>query len=395
MTASVAHDVLRRMASPPPPAPEDVPITSSRAVRLAITRAADKTHNMVLSVSSLREEVLSLDALLEVFEPSLMLVGMLSKGHICGLAALDLNLRGALVELQTIGQVLAEVPEDRTPTNTDARMTAPLIAAFLAHLRDTAVRTPLDGWGTGFDVGEKISSTRAAGLILDEGQYRLIRLMLDLGIGDRQAELVIALPCHVETVAKVVTPEVHGDWETRFRTVVDGSSAKLEAVLHRFKIQLHQAQNLAVGQVLPLPGCTVGSVKLIAGDGRKVATARLGQSGGMRAVRIEAAPHIQMDDIGQLSAGAGEIGLPSMGNGGFDMDAAAPMMAMDVGMSDDPAPDLDMSLNGDSAAPDLDMSFGNDDPAPDLEMPMAAPMSFGEEDVSGEPAALSWDDEEL
>ncbi len=176
-------------------------------------------------------------------------------------------------------------------------MAQPIIAAFLARLQETAERTALDAWGAGVVVSDKIASARAAGLILDDGRYRVIRLALNLGNGDRTGELTVALLCREEVVAKAVEPEKTVDWDDQFRRVIDGSPMRLNAVLHSFKLQLHQAKSLAVGQVVPLPGCTVSSVKLLAGDGRKVATARLGQSGGMRAVRIEAAPHLQMSEI--------------------------------------------------------------------------------------------------
>lgn len=363
MTRQVAHDVLRRMASPPPAAPEDVPITSSKAIRLAITRAADKTHACALSVSSLREEVLSLEDLLKAFDPALMLLGMQVGGKLAGLAALDLNMRAALLELQTVGKILPDPPEDRPATGTDARMAQALIGSFLDHLQKTAVTTALDGWGVGYDVGDKVASTRAAGLVLEEGHYRLIRVSLDLDAGDRQAELCVALPHLAQTAGKIVAPEVLGDWESRFRSVVDGSPAQLEAILHRFKVPLHQAQSLSVGQVLPLPGCTVSSIKLMAKDGRKVATARLGQSGGMRAIRIEAAPHLEMSEMAHLPSAAGVNGVEQ----GFDM-------------------------GGDDATMDI----------AEHDMPMAAPMdmteplSWDDEDVAGtdtEDAALDWSNE--
>lgn len=387
MTRQVAHDVLRRMASPPPPAPEDVPITSSRAIRLAITRAADKTHDFVVSVSSLREEVLSLDQLLAALEPELMLIGMTAGGVMTGLAALDLNMRTALLEVQTVGMVLPDVPEDRPPTGTDAQMAQPLIEAFLHHLQDSAERTPLDGWGLGFNAGDKINSTRAAGLILDDGKYRLIRLSLDLGVGDRTAELALALPCRAETVGRVLTPEVTGDWDERFRKVVDGSPARLDAELHRFKLPLHQAENLVVGQVLPLTGCTVSSVKILARDGRKVATARLGQSAGMRAVRIEVPPQVALSDMDQLGKGdmPSLAGLPETG-AAFDIDGATDMM------------DIDNAAHDDDGGLDMPMAAPIDMPEADDMAVAAAPLSWDDEDLEADPVApakLSWEDEGL
>ena len=58
-----------------------------------------------------------------------------------------------------------------------------------------------------------------------------------------------------------------------------------------------QAQTLRVGQVLPLSGCTVHSVRMVSADGRDVGAAKLGQSGGMRAIRIETAPPADMMDL--------------------------------------------------------------------------------------------------
>jgi flagellar motor switch protein FliM len=335
MGGQVAHHVLRRMATPPPPAPEDVPITSSRAIRLAITRAADLTHDLALGVSALREEVVSLDDLLAAFDSSWMLIAMTSDKHITGLAALDLNMRAALVEVQTMGKVLDDAPEDRKPTGTDAGMAQPLISAFLAQLQDTAKRTPLDGWALNVDVGDRINSARAAGLVLDECKYRLIRISVDLGAGNRQAELALALPSRAEVCGKVIKPEISGDWETRFCTVINGSQAQLDAILHKFSIPLHRAEALAVGQVFPLPGCTVSSVKLIAGDGRKVASARLGQSGGMRAVRIEVAPNIFMDEMEHLSGDQGMAGNTLLSAPAIAIATSTSTPIIDIGMTDD------------------------------------------------------------
>ena len=349
MTGQLAHDVLRRMATPLPPAPEDVPVTSSRAIRLAITRAADKTHDMVVSVNSLQEEVMSLEDLLGSLGPELMLLAMMSGNQILGIAAVGGELRSALMELQTIGRVLDLPAEERAPTRTDARMSEPLLNAFLSDLKETAIQTPLDGWGHNFVVGEKMETTRAVGLILEDGPYHVIRISLDLGVADRVSELSIALPHLAKAASTVTKAEPVGDWDAQFKTVIDSSPAQLTAQLHRFNLPLYQAENLSVGQVLPLPGCTVGSVKLLACDGRRVATARLGQSGGMRAVRIEAAPHLQMEDMDNLGVSQERGGLPSMGLGEepISMGDDMPMMAVEIDAEEDAPVDVAMPLSWD------------------------------------------------
>jgi flagellar motor switch protein FliM len=52
-------------------------------------------------------------------------------------------------------------------------------------------------------------------------------------------------------------------------------------------LPIHKIEGFEVGQVLHLPGTTVGSVNLKGPDGAHVATAQLGQVAGKRAVRIE------------------------------------------------------------------------------------------------------------
>lgn len=381
MTGQLAHDVLRRMATPPPAEPENVPITSSRAVRMAITRAADKTHDMVVSVNSLQEEVMSLEDLLGSLGPDLMLLAMMTGGQMMGIAAIGGELRAALMELQTVGRVLDNPAEDRGPTNTDARMSEPMLNAFLKHLQDTAVQTPLDGWGHDFAVGEKIGSTRAAGLLLEDAAYHVIRMSLDLGVGGRMSDLSIALPHRERSAGKVVKPETSGNWDEQFKAVIDGSPARLTAMLHRFKLPLYQAENLHVGQILPLPGCTVSSVKLLACDGRRVATARLGQSGGMRAVRIEAAPHLQMEDMGNLDKGGASDGLAPMGMTQEGMGEDLPMMAVDMEEVEDPiAMAVDIDMTGDDSAATAPLSWDDEGLEGDDQQEDAVALDWSNED---------------
>jgi hypothetical protein len=57
-------------------------------------------------------------------------------------------------------------------------------------------------------------------------------------------------------------------------------------VLVRMQVDLADLMGLGVEDVLPLFGASLETVQLEAADGRRVATARLGQARGMRALRI-------------------------------------------------------------------------------------------------------------
>jgi len=305
----VPHDVLRRMVSPPPPAPEDVPVTSSRAVRMATNRAADKTHDLALNVMGLREEVVSLEDMLTMPGTDDILIGIKQQDMLIGLVSADLQLRAALGEVQTIGHILQSTPEARPATATDCAMMTPMLQAIFAHLRETAARTPLEGWSDAVIVDKRLPSTRVAGLILPETPYRVISMTIDLQIEGREGTLMLALPDHLAAVTPPPEDKGDRDWSTRFQAVVNAAPVRLGAELARFKMELSKAQAIEVGQVLPLIGCKVTSVSLRARDGRRVATARLGQSGGMRAVRIETPITPEMHDLGPADADLSAMGL--------------------------------------------------------------------------------------
>ncbi len=84
-----------------------------------------------------------------------------------------------------------------------------------------------------------------------------------------------------------VAPDAASDWAAAMAAAVGLAPAELHAVLHRMRLSLRQVDGFHVGQVIALPGITVGSVRLEATDGRLLARARLGQMAGLRAVRVQ------------------------------------------------------------------------------------------------------------
>jgi flagellar motor switch protein FliM len=84
--------------------------------------------------------------------------------------------------------------------------------------------------------------------------------------------------------------------------VVMQTPTEVEAILGRLRLPLAIAEALKVGQVLPLLELDIGDVSLEASDGSRIANCRLGQSGGMRAVRVEPKPEIAMEEGGHFNA---------------------------------------------------------------------------------------------
>lgn len=374
MNRQVSHDVLRRMVSPPPRAPEDVPITSSRAMRLAVTRAADTTHRLALSVTQLREEVLDLDTMLAGIADDFMLVGMVDDTRtLLGLAAIDAGLRSALIEIQTIGKVLTGGVDDRPPTATDAKMAEPVLAAILHHLNETAERTPLDGWGQGLAPMGRVTDTRSAGLVLPEGDYRVLRLELDLRVEGRTGALIMALPDQAKRAVPLSDKEEQGDWDTLFQKAVNAAPVSLDAELHRFQSPLEAVQGFSVGDVIPLVGCDVTSVKLRARDGRKIATARLGQAGGKRAIRVEAAVAQDLSSLSSLGTSAAEAEDAGL--------MAISAMGENAGVLEDAA---------DRGGTDGIDAWSEEVATEDPDLAISAPMNSVEDNASGVDQSLDW-----
>jgi flagellar motor switch protein FliM len=302
MAGDGSTSILRRMTAGKSSGPEDVPITSSRAVRMAMRRAADKAHGLVISVLGLQEETIAVDGLSDAVDEAHLLVGITRGEALSGLCAIDLQLRAAIIEMQTMGRLQANDADPRPATATDAMMMTDLLAMFLKMLGETTARTDLDSWSDGAQVGRQVASLRAAGLVLADVEYRLIRLSLEFGGDGRKGELTLILPVGEATVAEVILPDVGPNWQKAFQKSVSEAPATLHARLHKFSLPLHEAECIAVGQIIPLPGCTVDSVKLYDPNGRFVTAARLGQFAGKRAVRMEPTQVLNMTETGVPAA---------------------------------------------------------------------------------------------
>ncbi|WP_108816123.1 FliM/FliN family flagellar motor switch protein [Loktanella sp. Alg231-35] len=331
MTDTTQATLLRRMIRPQTDEGADNPLTSSRAARLALTKSADSAIGLVLTVTSGAEETATLDDMLGALSDDLLLIGLGRAGTREGLVSVDLQLRAAIVEMQTVGALIDQPATDRAPTLTDCILSEPLLTTFLTAFPAAVIGTPLEGWADGVELDDRFKGVRSAGLMLTDCKYRIVRMNVDLGVAERQGQIVIALPL-VETAAPEVAVDPDPvDWDATFLDTVQAAPATLEAQLHRFTVPLATIQGLTVNQVLPLPGCTVDTVQLRAVDGgATVAVAKLGQLGGMRAVRLQPAPPPQLTEFAQ---GAVQEVPDLLSAGGYD------------GMDTSTEPPTDMMIN--------------------------------------------------
>ncbi len=297
MTDKAQISILRRMAKVALPIDDPAVMTPSRALRQAFSRAAETSVQLAVTVLGVTEEEGPLEQMLDQIDEAHLLVEVVGQGMLAGLAAMDVQTRSAVIELSTMGKLSAVAAVPRPVTGTDVMLCTPLVAEFLTLLPGFCADTTLDGWADGYVAGGRIASRRAAGLRLPDAVYRIARLTLDFGGAARQGEVVLMLPAHHAEAPPPPVADAPSKWAEQMVEAVGAAPANLHAVLHRLRLPIHQVEAFDVGQVIPLPGVTVSSVRLEGPDGALAARARLGQVSGMRAVRIEAMPVPELKDV--------------------------------------------------------------------------------------------------
>ena len=288
-------------------------LTPARALRLSLARAAQASVDLPLTVIAVQEEMLPLEAALDRLDAEALLIAVEGPGGTAGVAAIDAQLRCAVVEMQTLCGLDRDPATGRAISATDVALCAPLVDAMLADLDRNGEATELAGWTAGMAAGARIADIRRAGLTLSSGEMRLVRLTVDLGAEGREGTFAMVLPPAARPASDPPPADTFGP---RLRDTVMCAPADLQAVLHRMRMTWREVETLTVGQVLPLAGITVGSVRLEGTGGRLVAQARLGRAAGLRAVRIGAAAPMRMEEatvprrgMAQLAGADGEAAL--------------------------------------------------------------------------------------
>jgi flagellar motor switch protein FliM len=148
-----------------------------------------------------------------------------------------------------------------------------------------------------YDMGP-MDDLRTAGLVMMQGSYQSWRITVQLGGGDRQGEILIAMRPQIMTAP--ATTDAALKWSEALRDALQDAPADLKTVLSRMTLPMSKIEEFEVGQVIQLAGTTVGSVSLVGPGGEQIAMARLGQVAGKRAVRVEVEVIELQDDTPKL-----------------------------------------------------------------------------------------------
>ena len=296
MTASLFDRLLRK---PVTAAPAE-PLSARRAVRVSVARAAVRTLDLALDVGEIAEEVRDLDGLTDGMTPAMLTFAVRREGEPAGIVACSVSLVAAALETLTTGAVLADPPDPRPVTSTDAALVRPWFEALLTDLVETADGNALDGWSAGCTLGARVTDPRTLTLSHPDVDYRLLDIAIGDRVTDRDHRLLLALPLPIaERPAAPAHPAPAEDWSDRLDRAVMGAQYRLDAVLTRRTVSLAQLTQWQVGDLLPLGTTGFDAIALTAQNGRVLATGRLGQLDGRIAVRIgpRAEPELQLESL--------------------------------------------------------------------------------------------------
>ncbi|MFQ6547978.1 FliM/FliN family flagellar motor C-terminal domain-containing protein [Aestuariibius sp. 2305UL40-4] len=275
-TTSVLRRKARGSGRPVAEALSDVGI--GRATR----KAAEAALGAPLHVLDFERETCGLEGGLSRCGDDPLLFGLDGPTGRRGLIALDAQARAAVVELSTLGRVLAEAPVGRRPTAAEAALVVPFVEALMAALGEAAL-----GELAAFGGAEMLPDPGTAELLLAPENHEVTRIRLRLNDAGREGQVLIMLPAPVDKVMedKALPSKVEG-WEAKLRQGVLAATSDLEIVLARMNLPFSAIRTFAPGATIPLPSDAFGKVTLESLDGRVVARGRLGQVSGVRAVRL-------------------------------------------------------------------------------------------------------------
>lgn len=285
------NEILRRKVLRGSQAGADGSPGADHGWRLALARAARDATGLLMTVEQMGLARRSLAELLEL-PPDRALVALLEgPGGGLGMIALSPGVTAALIGMQTVGRVPAPAASPRRPTRIDAAMASAVIDRALIGLEEALAEEADRVWAGGFRYGSFLEDIRPLGLLLDDQPYRVLDARLSLGEGGGEGRVILALPAEGKGRLPPPRPVIEAApagpvFSQALGQLVLQSDCVLGAVIARTTLPLSAVMGLAPDQILPLLGAALDRVEVQGVDGRPVATARLGQHRGMRALRL-------------------------------------------------------------------------------------------------------------
>lgn len=328
-------------------------MSPAKALRLAFAQAAEDGLDMALTVTTLEQTRVGTAGLTEGLSEMALLILLDGAGGARGAAIFDSQVVAALIEMQVTGKVRAGEAHARPYTRTDAAMMAPLLDAGLSGA-DALLAKEQEGYQPGqFRFGDKVEDARVLSLALQGREFDLFHMNVEIENGAKSGSIRLALPVRPAPPKSAPAGRAGASGPTTsLRSLAMDAPVTLNAVLSRIRRPLDEICSLEPGMLLPVAPEAIGQADLVARPSFIVAEGRLGQMGGMRAIRIQMAH----EERGQALSGTGRD--PAFAATG-KKDVTAHDLAQIAPAALQPGPELPATLST--------LEEANDDPAkPDL-----------------------------
>ncbi|WP_022705553.1 FliM/FliN family flagellar motor switch protein [Pseudorhodobacter ferrugineus] len=264
---------------------------AAKAWKLALARAAHEAIGLELGLVALRQTRSSLTELLELPPERALIAVLEGPKDGLGLMVIAPDILAGIVEMQMVGHVSAAPAIVRRPTRTDATMVSALIDKALRGLEIELTQSSDLIWTSSFRYASFLEDARPLSLLLEDVPYQVLVADISLAEGAKTGQLLLALPADGRgTAPKAVEAPPSRAAEMVFGVALGeqimGVSAEMVAVLARMQLPLDRLLNLKIGESLALGTASLDQIDLEGLNGKRLASGKLGQNRGLRAVRI-------------------------------------------------------------------------------------------------------------
>lgn len=234
-------------------------------------------------------ELDGIGALAELVGEAALLIPCAAPDGAEGFVALSHGGMTGLVEKTTTGRIAQSEPDPRPASSIDHLLCRGFVERYFEAWSELLSGTSHEAWVGGYAPAEMMIQPDVLSVSAPDIAYRafVVRARFD---GLRDAAFWVALPQNRPRAQQQVEPTEGersvGEWAKDWREAVLESPAELDAVLCKLELSLDEVRRWAPGDRVPVPLSALSSVTLGRRNGPAVATARLGQARGVRALRL-------------------------------------------------------------------------------------------------------------
>ena len=267
-----------------------------RAWRIGFSRALRDEAKVAAEFSTLSVSRMSLAEVLELPPDRALILTLEGPEAGLGMVVLSSELVSAITEILTLGQCKSLPADPRKPTRTDAAMVAPMVDQALRNLEHALEEDMGLVWTSGFHFASFLEDARPLGLLLEDMSYFAFRGRLGVADGKREGEIILVLPADgkgrtpATFAASTLQMAERPAFRERLAKKVEQAEVRMDAVVSRLMLPISEALALQTDMVLFLSTASLDQISIEGLDGRRLATGRLGQHRGMRAIRLLSEP---------------------------------------------------------------------------------------------------------